>query len=190
MGEIPHGHPRPRPEGFFVYAHPFMKDDRPISTSEAANAQASRESNPPHCILLVDDDSDIREISTNLLTKSGFHVDTAEDGAIAWDAIQAKSYDLLITDNNMPKVTGIELVRKLRAARMNLPIIMASGTIPVEDLSVHPGLQLAATLLKPFSGNELLETVQKVLRVTDAASGRGEPPTSWQSQPTNDGLLL
>jgi YesN/AraC family two-component response regulator len=59
-------------------------------------------------------------------------VDTAEDGEFGWEALQAKNYDLLITDNNMPKVSGLELVKKLRSARMALPVILASGAMPEE----------------------------------------------------------
>jgi DNA-binding response OmpR family regulator len=53
---------------------------------------------------------------------------------------------------------------------MTLPIILATGTLPEEELERHPWLQLAATLLKPFSPDQLLETVKRVLRAADRAS--------------------
>jgi len=84
----------------------------------------------PHRILIVEDNSDIRCYSAEVLQCSGYQVDTAEDGEAGWKALHAglcesDGYDLLITDNDMPKVIGAELMRKLRAARMDLPVIMA-----------------------------------------------------------------
>ena len=58
----------------------------------------------------------------------------------------------------------MELVKKVHFAGMILPVILATGTLPEEELARHPWLQLAATLLKPFSPQQLLETVQEVLR--------------------------
>ena len=59
------------------------------------------------------------------------------------------------------------MLKKLRAARMALPVIMATGTLPTEEFTRYPWLQPAATLLKPYTGEEMLKTVKKVLRETD-----------------------
>lgn len=123
----------------------------------------------PVRILVVEDDINIQQLNSSVLRRSGYHVDTAEDGADAWEALQASAYDLLITDNTMPKVSGLELVKMLRSARMTLPVVMASGTIPTEALNGNSSLQLAATLLKPFTKDELLGTVEKVLHTAKAA---------------------
>jgi two-component system response regulator MprA len=117
-------------------------------------------------ILVVDDDSDICQLNAEVLIHSGYEVDAAADGAAAWEALQIKDFNLLITDHNMPKLTGVELVRKLRSARMALPVILSTGRLPTEDLAKNPSLQLAAILPKPFSVDELLGTVTKVLRAT------------------------
>jgi DNA-binding response OmpR family regulator len=113
-------------------------------------------------ILVVDDDSSIRRLSALALGQSGYTVDAAEDGAIAWQALNANRYDLMITDNRMPKVTGIELLRKLRAARMAMPVILATGILPAWELAQNPWLLPDATLMKPFSIDELLATVKSV----------------------------
>src|SRR5687768_12872274 len=104
-----------------------------------------------------------------MLAASGYQVDTAEDGVAGWEALHGSSYDLLITDYNMPKVSGVELVKKLRSARMALPVVLVSGAIPTEELSRNPSLKLAAMLLKPFSAEELLGTVKKVLGAAEGA---------------------
>ena len=120
-------------------------------------------------LLVVEDDADIREIFSEALMLSGYRVDTAEDGEAGWNALHAVSgdrYDLLITDNSMPKLSGVELVKKLRAERMFLPVILASGSTPMDTAS----LQLAASLRKPFLPDELVQAVQEVLQRTRAAN--------------------
>ena len=144
-----------------------MKNSTTLYCGEPADAQALREIKPPHRILVLDDDSVIREISAKALTRSGYEVDAADDGAAGWEALHAKSYDLLITDNNMPKITGLELVRKLRSARMTVPVILASGVLPAEKPNEYPKLQLSATLQKPFTVDELVGTVERILGATD-----------------------
>ena len=167
-----------------------MTDKNTSPAGEPASAPLQREPNPPHRILVVDDEPHIRQLSTKVLIHSGYHVDAAADGAAAWEALSADSYDLLITDHNMPKLTGVELLKKLRAARMALPIIMATGTLPKEEFTRYPWLQPAATLLKPYTIAELLGTVKDVLRATDSAPEQLEPLPNWRSQPSADGLRL
>jgi DNA-binding response OmpR family regulator len=73
---------------------------------------------------------------------------------------------------------------------MALPVILATGKLPMEALAQNPSLQLAALLPKPFSIDELLETVRTVLRATDHAPGLPEPLPDSQSRPSADGLRL
>jgi two-component system cell cycle sensor histidine kinase/response regulator CckA len=120
-----------------------------------------------HRILVVDDEISVRQLTTEMLVRAGFAVDAAPDGAAGWEALQAKHYDLVITDNSMPNVTGIEMVKKIHAGSMNLPVIMATAILPQEEFQLHPWLESIPTLLKPFRANELLFTVRKVLSASD-----------------------
>jgi DNA-binding response OmpR family regulator len=99
--------------------------------------------------------------------RSGYRVDTAEDGASGWRALNASRYDLLITDNTMPRVTGLNLIKKLRSEDMTLSVILASGTAPTEELNRCPWLQLDAVLPKPYSVAELSEAGRTVLRASN-----------------------
>ena len=121
-------------------------------------------------ILLVDDDHDLRSFIAALLVHSGYRVDTAGDGASGWIALKNRHYDVLITDNTMPRVTGLELIKKLRSEDMTLPVIMASGTAPTEELSQNPWLNIDAVLSKPYTITELVKTVGEVLQKSAAAS--------------------
>jgi acetyltransferase-like isoleucine patch superfamily enzyme/CheY-like chemotaxis protein len=105
-----------------------------------------------------------------MLIHSGYAVEVAEDGAAAWEALQANRYDLLITDNTMPRLTGMELLKKLRSARMGLPVIMATGTVPMQELAQNPWLEPVATLAKPYATDQLLDTVKDVLHTVFSKS--------------------
>jgi two-component system OmpR family response regulator len=129
-------------------------------------------------ILLVDDDRELLSYNAELLVESGYHVDTAEDGAAAWKALKDHHYDVLITDNIMPKVTGLELIKKLRSEDMTLAVILASGTTPKEELIQNPRLHINAVLPKPYSIADLVRTVDKILH----KSGTGRRATAGRSQ--------
>jgi DNA-binding response OmpR family regulator len=126
---------------------------------------------PPQRILVVDDDNDIRQFSVDILTDSGYDVDGAKDGADGWDALQAVNYDLVITDNKMPRMTGMEMIEKLRAAYMTLPVILATRYLPRYELTLRPWLEPDAMLERPFSDDDLLGAVKKILGPGD---GGGE----------------
>jgi DNA-binding response OmpR family regulator len=123
----------------------------------------------PHRILMVEDDGEIRRLNVEALTCSGYHVDAAEDGAVAWETLQRNKYDLVVTDNDMPKVTGVELLKMLHAARMLVPVIMATGARPEAEFARHPGLEPDLLLLKPYTVQQFLESVRKVLDAVDHA---------------------
>jgi len=110
----------------------------------------------PVRVLVADDDADIRRAVSDILSSAGYAVDAAEDGSLAWDTLQRNAYDILITDNNMPKVSGVELLNKLRTAQMKLPVIMITSIVPQHEFANKPWLMPDATVLKPFGTAELL----------------------------------
>jgi len=152
-----------------------MKASQIPHNTHSYTAPTPFKSNPPPRILIVDDDILTRRLSTAVLSRSGYEVETAEDGAVAWQALNAANYDLVITDNNMPELTGVDLLRKLRSARMALPVIMATGTMPTLEFAQSPWLIPDATLLKPFSSDELLGKVKDVLHMNDSNARRPDP---------------
>src|ERR1035438_10080883 len=128
-----------------------------VPCDQAAAKPEGDQANPPQRILVVEDDRDLRQLNARVLIHSGYAVDVAEDGAAAWEALQANRYNLLITDNNMPRLTGMELLKRLRSARMGLPVIMATGTVPTQELAQNPWLEPVAKLAKPYTTGQLLD---------------------------------
>ena len=90
---------------------------------------------------------------------------------------------------SLPKVSGVELIKKLRLEDNALPVILISGAIPTEELNRHSWLQLSATLLKPFTGDQLLRIVKRVLRETQSAREQIEPLPNYRGEPSFHGLL-
>jgi CheY-like chemotaxis protein len=139
--------------------------ENPFKTEGAsANSVTQRQPNPRARILVVEDDPLIRQLNSSALTECGYHVGVAEDGAAAWAALQLNSYDLMITGDGMPKVSGVDLLKKLHAAHMALPVIMAAGSLPPEEFTRAPWPHPAATLPKPYTLADLLGTVKEVLQ--------------------------
>jgi DNA-binding response OmpR family regulator len=134
-------------------------------------------------ILLVDGDSDLCHFNAEVLRHSGYEVDAVEDGAGAWDALQLHRYDLLIIDNGNSKVTGVDLLRKIYAACIVLPTILAAGTLPPRQFVERASLQIEAALPKPYHFEDLLIMVKNVLRKTTDACGAAASPPNWSSQP-------
>jgi DNA-binding response OmpR family regulator len=165
-----------------------MNDHKTSLPGQPFTPEDQCENNPTYRILVVDDDILIRQLSEEVLVRSGYEVDAAEDGAAAWHALNTDEYDLLITDHKMPELTGVELLKRVRAARMALPVIMATGDPPKEEFVQYPWLRPAATLLKPFTGDQLLGTVEQVLRATDGDQGEHSPAP--RSQPPTDRSLF
>jgi DNA-binding response OmpR family regulator len=116
-----------------------------------------------HHILVADDDELIRQLVASALAGEGFEVSVAADGEEAWDALHHEHYDLLLTDNEMPRLRGVKLIERMRQEGLSLPVIMASGTFAFDRGRTVPELHLAAVLPKPFDLHELVDTIRGVL---------------------------
>ncbi len=147
----------------------------PVTVVESSAARSSRPALPAHAsrILVVDDDHSIRELMCAVLAADGCEVDGAADGEQAWAALVTRPYDLLVTDNEMPRLSGLKLIERVRAAGLDLPVVIASGTLSIESATEHAQLGLAATLLKPFDLMEFRTIARIAMRTSDRlAAGR------------------
>ncbi len=117
-------------------------------------------------ILAVDDSASMRQMVSFTLKSAGFGVVEAEDGEDAYAKAQAGSFDLVLTDQNMPRLDGIGLTRRLREhpAYKALPILIL--TTESSDQMKQAGRAAGATgwLVKPFDPAKLVEVIRKVVR--------------------------
>jgi DNA-binding response OmpR family regulator len=139
-----------------------------VSAEAPAAILGQAQINSPRRILVVDDDRDARQLSVDVLVDSGYDVEAVKDGAAGWEALLVKDYDLVITDNKMPKMTGVEMIEKLRSAGIKVPVMMATGSLPVHEFASKPWLYPDATLQRPFSNDALVATVKRVLHRDDS----------------------
>ena len=131
----------------------------------------------PNKILVVDDDTRIRELLKRYLTQEGFDVFLAEDGKSLTRLMMRETLDLIVLDLMMPGEDGLSICRRLRAANDVTPIIML--TAKGEDIDRIIGLEVGADdyLSKPFNPRELLARVHAVLRRRPKQEVPGAPST-------------
>lgn len=118
-----------------------------------------------HSILIVDDSPSVRQMVNFTLTTAGYRTEEAADGKQALLKAQSKVYNLVFTDQNMPNMDGLTLIRSLRQmpTYKTVPILML--TTESGDAMKTQGRAAGATgwLVKPFDPQKLLDVVKKVL---------------------------
>lgn len=117
-------------------------------------------------VLLVDDNVFVADTINRLLTRAGHEVTYAQNGEEAW-ALHADapgSFDLVMTDQNMPVLTGAELLRRLREAGSDVSVLVVSGHLSSELLTELETLGVNGVLTKPFTQNELIAAVEAALQ--------------------------
>jgi CheY-like chemotaxis protein len=115
-------------------------------------------------IVVAEDHEDIRFVLQRALERAGHDVIVAADGAAAWDAVRTNRPNLVVTDVDMPRMTGLDLCRAIRADERlrHIPVVLASGSLlPGDGRAAEVGA--SATLLKPFLPAQLLACVAALL---------------------------
>ena len=114
-------------------------------------------------ILLVEDQKDMRELLAKRLKKE-YSVDVCEDGESALDYLNVYKYDLVLLDIMLPKISGLEVLKKMRQKRIETPVLLLTAKSSIEDRVT--GLDSGADdyLVKPFSYDELTARIRMLLR--------------------------
>jgi two-component system chemotaxis response regulator CheY len=115
--------------------------------------------------LVVDDFSTMRRIVRNLLKELGYtNVDEAEDGVVAMQKLSAGGIDFVVTDWNMPNMTGIELLRAIRANAQlaHLPVLMITAEAKKENIIEAAQAGASGYIVKPFTAVTLSEKMTKI----------------------------
>nr|WP_024850789.1 chemotaxis response regulator CheY [Hydrogenovibrio kuenenii] len=116
-------------------------------------------------ILVVDDFSTMRRIVKNLLKELGFSkFDEADDGATAWPMIQSGKYDFIVSDWNMPQMTGIDLLRHVRAdaALKDTPFLLITAEAKRSQILEAAEAGVDGYIVKPFTAATLNAKIQKI----------------------------
>lgn len=123
-------------------------------------------------ILVVDDEPSIVILLEYTLKQAGYKVSIARDGKAAYDMISSQNFDLVLLDIMLPKMDGMEVCRRIRQERIQVPIIML--TAKSEEYDKIIGLELGADdyITKPFSPREVIARIKAVSRRTNSLSNR------------------
>jgi two-component system cell cycle sensor histidine kinase/response regulator CckA len=119
-------------------------------------------------ILYIDDEEILVRSVPPMIERLGYRVTAVSDAVKALEAVRSRprDFDLVITDQMMPSLTGLMLFGELRRIRPDLPVILCSGFSEAVDEAKAKGLGFAAFLMKPFSVQEIAATLRRVLRPT------------------------
>ncbi len=123
---------------------------------------------PQDRILVADDDGDIRDLVVFKLTQAGYDVEAVQDGAAAFQSIEASPPRLAILDVMMPGLSGIDVLRKVRADERLKDLEVILLTAKSRDIDVDAGFATGASdyVIKPFSPRELLHRVNALVART------------------------
>jgi CheY-like chemotaxis protein len=145
---------------FTVYLPKFVEEQPRDSGDEGGPALRGHER-----ILFVDDEEDLIAMGYEMLTDLGYHV-TSRTGAreaLALFRLDPSRFDLVITDQTMPEMTGAELAGEMLALRADMPIIMCTGFSPLVDGDIAKAAGVRAFAMKPLTKQEIATTIRRVL---------------------------
>lgn len=116
-------------------------------------------------ILVVDDFATMRRIITNILAQLNYkNIVEADDGASAMDVLKTERVDLIISDWNMPRVTGLDLLKTVRADPYlsNIPFIMVTAEAQQDNIILAVRAKVNQYIVKPFTAEIMAEKIKKV----------------------------
>ncbi|MEW5772183.1 MAG: chemotaxis response regulator CheY [Thermodesulfobacteriota bacterium] len=116
-------------------------------------------------VLVVDDFSTMRRIIKNILRQLGFNnIVEADDGTTAWDILNRDKIDFVISDWNMPKMAGIDLLRKVRASEEfgKMPFLMVTAEAQQENIIEAVQAKVSNYIVKPFTAETLGAKIDKI----------------------------
>ncbi|MBE6944198.1 MAG: response regulator transcription factor [Ruminococcaceae bacterium] len=115
-------------------------------------------------ILIAEDDQELRQLFSHVLTRHGYTVTGVSNGQEALDAMDAGFYDMIISDIMMPVMDGYELVRQLRCVGNTTPVLMITAKDAFDDMRLGFQSGVDDYMVKPINVNEMVLRVQALLR--------------------------
>ena len=116
-------------------------------------------------VLIVDDFSTMRRIVKNIMRQLGFvNITEADDGTTAWEVLQKQKIDFVVSDWNMPQMTGIDLLRKVRADPKlgETPFLMVTAEAQQENILEAAQARVSNYIVKPFTADTLKKKIDRI----------------------------
>ncbi len=118
-------------------------------------------------VLIVDDFATMRRILKNILKQLGFkNLVEADDGTAAWEILESQEINLIISDWNMPKMTGLELLKKVRASSnySKIPFLMVTAEAQKQNVIEAVQAGVSNYVVKPFTAEAISDKLTKILK--------------------------
>lgn len=122
-------------------------------------------------VLVVDDTKNIRLLLMKCLELEGYQVSTACDGAAAIEALTGRRFDLVFLDVRMPRLSGTEVLRRMREMGLKTPVIMITAFSTIKNAVDCTRMGAVAYLQKPFTENKIKQVLQEILSLDSTMSG-------------------
>ena len=116
-------------------------------------------------VLIIDDDESIRTACLQTLQASGFRVQAVDDGSLAMDRISRESFDVVLLDLKMPGISGMEILKTLKQNNPGIQVIVITGYASIDSAVEAGRLGVFEFLCKPFTPEDLINTVDKAAKV-------------------------
>ena len=139
--------------------HLATGSDHPVALA----APAPTDRPPARRILVLDDEESMRFLHTLALVREGYQVDALANGEQGWDALCKVDYNLVLTDHDMPRLTGLELVARMRQLGNQTPVIFVSGSAELAEACAARKLDVTALLRKSAPLSEMVRAVKRVV---------------------------
>lgn len=123
-------------------------------------------------LLIVDDDKDFNQLLTDIFSQASYDVDSCEDPEQAMGQFQSGNYDLVVTDQKMPGMSGEQLIRELKAVKPDVPIIMVSGYLDNDTIRSLIREGVGGVFLKPLNVFSLLKRTAALIEEREAGLRR------------------
>ena len=106
----------------------------------------------------------IKKVHAHTATRKGYTVTSASDGMSALDLFKANPgiFDLIVTDQSMPRMSGTDLTREIRALKYDIPILLSTGHLGIEDKEEYSGIGITDFIQKPWTADELIARIQEL----------------------------
>jgi CheY-like chemotaxis protein len=146
----------------FDFYFPEIARPAPAVTGEAPREEVETGSER---VLLIDDDRVLLSVTREILERLGYAVDAYVEPEQALETFKAnpRAWDLIVTDRSMPKMTGEELVTAMKKVRDDVPVLMLSGFVSIEDIERLTAVGIDSVIGKPVLPDELAAAVRAVL---------------------------
>jgi len=126
---------------------------------------------PPKKVLIVDDEKGIRFLLSEVLNRQGFEVSLASDGQESLDKLEKDRFDLVVTDINMPRLDGVDMLRRMKRTGRTEKVIVMTGDPSDRRLSDTEIPNLVTRLVKPFELGNFLSVVLSATANRPCAAG-------------------